>query len=428
MLYNILDKVIGDEMLKSNKKGFVITEMLMVAVFVLTIFTFIYTSTIPLIGKYRDIAERENNIDIVYKLYNIRQLVRKDDNFSKISSENVKRISCSDLVNMSSCINLMEYLDLNHYTLFYINNISENIDNSLFDNEIKEYLNKYSDDNQKVLLLLDNDEHTIAHLAYEHKNIMNTFPTIITNYKNQISKIVFQKENNNVIEDRYNASMIKADITYNNQGRVLAWLENDSLDSNKYVLYVESNGTTYLNTGYQLFKDYTNVEEISFKNIDTSNVTNMSEMFSGCQSLIHLDISLFNTSNVTTMYGMFNNCITLPLIEISNFDTSLVQNMAYMFNGCASLYLLELNNFDTKKVKSMKSMFNGCTTLVTINVSNLWNINSVTNSEKMFNNVTNIYGGNGTTYDGNNIDKTYARIDNENFQKGYLTYKENNNI
>ena len=462
-------------MIKGNKKGFVITEMLMVAVFVVTIFTFIYTSTIPLIGKYRDIAERENNIEIIYKLYNIRNLIRKDENFFKIDSGNVKRLNCSDLVNVNACTNLMDYLGLRNYDLFYINNISANLDNALFNDEVKEYLNKYSTDNQKILLLLDKDEHTIAHLAYEHENVMNTLPAAITNLKTSISKIIFQKENKAVMDSRFEAASIKADITYNNQGRVLAWLERDSANSSRYILYIESNGTTYLNTGNQLFKDYTNVNEISFNNVDTTKVTNMSEMFSGCQSLTSLNIGLFNTINVTTMYGMFSNCSLMPLVDLKNLNTSNVQNMAYMFNGCTSLHLLDLSNFETNnvttmesmfnnctnivdiylskfdtgkvttmksmfngctnlvelnlntfntsKVTNMNSMFNGCTTLVNIYVSDLWTTTSVTNSGNMFNNVINIYGGNGTKYNSGVIDKTYARIDSLNAQIGYLKYK-----
>ena len=464
-------------MINGNRKGFVITEMLMVAVFIVTIFTFIYTSTIPLIGKYRDIAERENNIDIIYKLYNIRNLIRKDDNFSKIDSDNVKRLNCSDLVNVSACTNLMDYLGLHNYDLFYINNISANLNNVLFNNEVNEYLNKYSTDDQKTLLLLDKDNHTIAHLAYEHENVMNSLPNSITNLKTSISKIIFQKENKTVMDDRYNAASIKADITYNNQGRVLAWLERDTSNSSRYILYIESNGTTYLNTGNQLFKDYTNVREIIFNNVDTTKVTNMSEMFSGCRSLVNLHIGLFNTSNVTTMYGMFRNCSLMSMFDLKKLNTAKVQNMAYMFNGCTSLHLLDLSNFDTSnvttmesmfnsclnivdiylskfdtgkvtnmnsmfngctnlielnlntfntsKVTNMNSMFNGCTSLVNIYVSDLWTTTSVTNSGNMFNNVINIYGGNGTKYNSSFIDKTYARIDSQNMQIGYLKYKSN---
>ena len=64
---------------------------------------------------------------------------------------------------------------------------------------------------------------------------------------------------------------------------------------------------------------------------DTSNVTNMNYMFSGCSSLQSLDLSNFDTSNVTNMGSMFNGCSSLQSLDLSNFDTSKVTNMDGMF-------------------------------------------------------------------------------------------------
>ena len=46
-------------------------------------------------------------------------------------------------------------------------------------------------------------------------------------------------------------------------------------------------------------------------------MTNMGSMFSGCSSLISLDVSNFNTSNVTEMSGMFDNCKNLTSFNVS---------------------------------------------------------------------------------------------------------------
>ena len=59
---------------------------------------------------------------------------------------------------------------------------------------------------------------------------------------------------------------------------------------------------------------------------DTSQVTNMSEMFSSCASLASLDVSHFNTSQVRNMQVMFHACNGLKILDISNFDTSNVKN------------------------------------------------------------------------------------------------------
>lgn len=67
--------------------------------------------------------------------------------------------------------------------------------------------------------------------------------------------------------------------------------------------------------------------------IDTSNVTNMSNMFYGCSYLT--TVPQLNTSNVINMSTMFGSC--WDLISIPQLDTSNVTNMSYMFSGCSAL-------------------------------------------------------------------------------------------
>ena len=60
--------------------------------------------------------------------------------------------------------------------------------------------------------------------------------------------------------------------------------------------------------------------------------------------------------------------------------------------------------------------------LKTIYVSDKFVTNNVTRSGNMFYGCNNLVGGQGTVYDANNLDKTYARIDNTNNGKpGYFT-------
>ena len=66
-----------------------------------------------------------------------------------------------------------------------------------------------------------------------------------------------------------------------------------------------------------------NIIKYYFKNY----LTNMHCMFSGCKSLINIDLSNFNTQNVTDMSYMFSGCSSLTNIDLSNFNT---QNVTYM--------------------------------------------------------------------------------------------------
>ena len=106
--------------------------------------------------------------------------------------------------------------------------------------------------------------------------------------------------------------------------------------------------------------------EASFKGSDTSNVTDMNNMFGSCSGLTSLDLSNFNTSNVTNMSEMFYGCEGLTSLDLSNFNTSNVTEMSYMFQKCNRLKFLDLSKWDTSKVTNMYWMFDGCTSLTSI--------------------------------------------------------------
>ena len=108
------------------------------------------------------------------------------------------------------------------------------------------------------------------------------------------------------------------------------------------------------------------VVEASFKGSNTSKVTNMNSMFSGCNSLKSLDLSGWDTSKVTSMMSMFNGCNSLTSLTLSNFNTSNVTNMGSMFFNCSSLEFLDLSGWDTSNVFDMDGMFSGCSNSLTI--------------------------------------------------------------
>ena len=154
-------------MLNLNKKGFFMTETLMVIVFVASIFTFIYISIIPLVGKYNDKTKRESDIDIVYKLFSIRKAINKDIRKTTIINNDVKQITCNDFGNKDYCNELMSELELSRYILVYTKNISNNYDTiKEIDKEIEKYLEQYKNENESALILLDKTKHTIVHLNY----------------------------------------------------------------------------------------------------------------------------------------------------------------------------------------------------------------------------------------------------------------------
>ena len=125
------------------------------------------------------------------------------------------------------------------------------------------------------------------------------------------------------------------------------------------------------------------LKNLNVSNLDTSQVTNMSNMFYACMGLTSLDLSNFDTSQVTNMSDMFGGCMGLTSLDVSKWNTSKVTNMSNMFNYCTSLTSLNLSNWDTSKVTNMSNMFYACMGLTSLDVSK-WNTSKVTNMSEMF--------------------------------------------
>ena len=190
-------------------------------------------------------------------------------------------------------------------------------------------------------------------------------------------------------------------------------------------------GTTYdLNTGY----NYTGWDADGTKTSVTKVVfdpsfagarpTTTYDWFYGMENLQSITgMSYLNTSEVTNMGWMFGGCNNLTSLDLSHFNTSKVTDMGAMFPSCKSLTSLDLSSFNTSKVTAISWMFSNCTNLQTIYVGSGWSTTAVTESTNMFYNCTSLVGGQGTTYDANHIDKTYAHIDGGPSNPGYFTAK-----
>ena len=147
-------------------------------------------------------------------------------------------------------------------------------------------------------------------------------------------------------------------------------------------------GLEYLNTSAvtdmsQLFYDCSALTSLDLTGFDTSNVTNMNDMFSGCWDLTSLDLTGFDTSNVTSMNGMFSGCWDLTSLDLTGFDTSNVTSMSNMFSNCLNLTSLDLTGFDTSNVTTMADMFRDCTSLTSLDVSG-FDTSNVTDMADMF--------------------------------------------
>ena len=99
--------------------------------------------------------------------------------------------------------------------------------------------------------------------------------------------------------------------------------------------------------------------------LDTSKVTNMKDMFYYCSKLT--TVPQLDTSNVTDMDSMFSSCSSLT--SVPQLDTRNVTSMNRMFNYCSSL--TSVPQLDTSKVIEFSFIFNNCISLETIHMFNM---------------------------------------------------------
>lgn len=150
------------------------------------------------------------------------------------------------------------------------------------------------------------------------------------------------------------------------------------------VLDLSTWDTSNVTNMHEMFCKLYKLKELKLsKKFDTSKVKDMSYMFGGC-IFSDIDVSNFNTSNVTDMSYMFCTCDMLSELDLSNFNTFKVENMSGMFFGCEALRKLNVSNFNTSNVTDLYSTFEMCNMLKELDLSN-WNISKVTDVDCLFN-------------------------------------------
>ena len=180
-----------------------------------------------------------------------------------------------------------------------------------------------------------------------------------------------------------------------------------------YDLNVESN-----NPGWEAQKG--NIKKVVFDaSFANARPTSCCRWFADCLYLTEIEgIENLNTQNVTDMSEMFTCCYALTSLDVSNFNTEKVTNMTDMFLGCEKLSLLDLSNFNTANVMGMSSMFSGCSTLQTIFASDKFVTNQVLGGYDMFIGCDNLKGF--IDYI-NNTDEDKDGNEYANYKTGYFT-------
>ena len=151
------------------------------------------------------------------------------------------------------------------------------------------------------------------------------------------------------------------------------------------------------------------VFEASFRNF---RPTSTALWFYKCSALEQIEgFQYLNTSEVKDMSGMFSDCSGLTSLDLSHFNTQNVTDMRAMFLYCSGLTSLDVSHFNTQNVTDMRAMFYECSALATISSNTAW---QCPQSKEMFAGCTKLKGA--VPYDQNKTDVTMA-----NPETGYFT-------
>ena len=126
------------------------------------------------------------------------------------------------------------------------------------------------------------------------------------------------------------------------------------------------------------------LETLDLSTFNTEKVTSLGHMFRYCKALKSVNLSSFNTEQVTDMSCMFNDCVVLEKLDLKNFNTRSLTDLSCTFAGCFALTSLDVSHFDTRKVTDMNGLFSGCQALTSLDLKN-FNTENVTSMRGMFN-------------------------------------------
>ena len=270
----------------------------------------------------------------------------------------------------------------------------------------------------------------VADEPYQTINAMNTFPAAIKDQKANIKEVYFNRMSESAMQTAYDNATIKADLTYNNEGKVLAWLETNTTDNTKYNLIVASDGKTYLTTGNELFSEF-GMSKIEFNNIDTSRVTTLYGMFMRCSNLVNVNLGMFDTSNVTNMGAVFLSASSLETVVLDNWNLRSVQSGGGVFSGAnlletiscknwiipqdftsiffrswgggSSIKIIDVTGWDLSNTTNIFGLFGSGSGLENIIGLSTWDTSNITNMGDMFDGCSNLTAIDLSGQGGNNL-------------------------
>ena len=157
------------------------------------------------------------------------------------------------------------------------------------------------------------------------------------------------------------------------------------LDGTVIHYYTPLNYFNIKNVSKEMFLSCGSLRKIDFSGVDMSESVDFTYFFGGCNSLDSVDFSIFDTSSALIMRGMFAGT-GFKVLDLTSLNTSNVIDMSNMFSGCKNMRELYLGAIDTRNCLDMSEMFKHCGSLQKLDLSN-FDIVSVNKSSGMCTNL-----------------------------------------
>ena len=197
----------------------------------------------------------------------------------------------------------------------------------------------------------------------------------------RISEAVTKIRNGQLDFDEFILDLNDIDVSYIED---MSALFSRAHDNHSVKLDISTWDTGFVKNMSEMFFNY-RAHVIGLENLDVSNVTNMSDMFTyftesrifnnGC-------FSNWNDSKCTNMQNMFKGCMYWDGKGIENWDVSNVTDMYCMFYDC-NAFDGDLQNWDVSNVIYMQQMFYMCSKFDGMGLQN-WKLPKLEKASYMF--------------------------------------------